>query len=65
MSLSTETAAGAVGRPDVIVDLKPLWFGLAGLNCFYLIVRIYEQIFGWRAGLSRDSLIGERMGFSV
>ena len=28
-----------------------MWIGLAVLNVFYLIVRIYEQIYGWRAGL--------------
>ena len=56
MSLATDTAArtdrgaAAVGD-DVIVDLKPMWIGLAVLNVFYLIVRVYEQIYGWRAGL--------------
>ncbi len=56
MSLATDTAARtdrgatAVGA-DVIVDLKPMWIGLAVLNVFYLIVRVYEQIYGWRAGL--------------
>ncbi|WP_456299339.1 methane monooxygenase/ammonia monooxygenase subunit C, partial [Methylocystis silviterrae] len=28
-----------------------MWIGLAVLNGFYLVVRIYEQIYGWRAGL--------------
>jgi methane/ammonia monooxygenase subunit C len=56
MSLATDTAArtdrgaAAVGA-DVIVDLKPMWIGLAVLSVFYLIVRVYEQIYGWRAGL--------------
>src|SRR5208283_214212 len=51
MSSTTETAAGAAAGTDAIVDLKGMWIGLAVLNVFYLIVRIYEQIFGWRAGL--------------
>jgi methane/ammonia monooxygenase subunit C len=50
MSVTTETAGAAAGEV-AIVDLKGLWIGAAGLNIFYLIVRIYEQIFGWRAGL--------------
>ena len=56
MSSVTDTAArtdrvGVQVGPDVIVDLKPMWIGLVVLNSFYLIVRIYEQIYGWRAGL--------------
>ena len=52
MSVTTETSAGAAAGSDAIVDLKGMWIGVAGLNIFYLIVRIYEQIFGWRAGLN-------------
>jgi len=53
MSLTTETAgkAGVADDTDVIVNMKPFWIGAAALCTFYLIVRIYEQIFGWRAGL--------------
>ncbi len=55
MTSIVDTAArtdksGAVGA-DKIVDLRGLWIGLVVLNVFYLIVRIYEQIYGWRAGL--------------
>ena len=28
-----------------------MWIGLVVLDVFYLIVRIYEQVYGWRAGL--------------
>src|SRR3974390_1019858 len=52
MSSTTSTAAGAAAGTDTIVDLKGMWIGLVVLNVFYLIVRIYEQIYGWRAGLS-------------
>ncbi|ATQ66668.1 MULTISPECIES: bacterial ammonia monooxygenase, subunit AmoC [Methylosinus] len=51
MSVTTETTAGAAAGSDAIVDLRGMWVGVAGLNIFYLIVRIYEQIYGWRAGL--------------
>jgi methane/ammonia monooxygenase subunit C len=51
MSSTTEIAAPAAAPADTIVDLKGMWIGLAVLNTFYLIIRIYEQIFGWRAGL--------------
>jgi methane/ammonia monooxygenase subunit C len=54
MSLTTEAAgkAGATESADVvIVDLKPMWIAAAGLVTFYLFIRIYEQIYGWRAGL--------------
>ena len=49
MSTVTTTAASAA-KSDV-VDLRGMWIGLGLLNTFYLIVRIYEQVFGWRAGL--------------
>src|SRR3974390_1395483 len=51
MSSTTSTAAGAAAGTDTIVDLRGMWIGLLVLNVFYLIVRIYEQIYGWRAGL--------------
>ena len=50
MSSTTSTAAGAAAT-DTIVDLRGMWIGLVVLNTFYLLVRIYEQIYGWRAGL--------------
>ena len=49
--MSSTTAVGAAAGTESVVDLRGLWIGLATLNIFYLIVRIYEQIFGWRAGL--------------
>jgi methane/ammonia monooxygenase subunit C len=51
MSVTTETRVGAAAEVGAIVDLKGMWIGVAALNVFYLIVRIYEQIYGWRAGL--------------
>ena len=50
MASTTSAAAGAAAEVQV-VDLRGMWIGLAVLNVFYLIVRIYEQIYGWRAGL--------------
>jgi methane/ammonia monooxygenase subunit C len=50
MASTTSAAAGAAAEVQV-VDLRGMWIGLALLNTFYLIVRIYEQIYGWRAGL--------------
>ena len=50
--MATLTKTTAVADTDAqVVDLRGMWIGLALLNTFYLIVRIYEQIFGWRAGL--------------
>ena len=51
MSSTTDTAAGAAAGTDTVVDLRGMWIGLITLDVFYLIVRIYEQVFGWRAGL--------------
>jgi len=51
MISTTETAAGAAAGTDTVVDLRGMWIGLVVLDVFYLIVRIYEQVFGWRAGL--------------
>ncbi|MGJ0503704.1 MAG: methane monooxygenase/ammonia monooxygenase subunit C, partial [Methylocystis sp.] len=51
MSITTQSAAGAIDRAQPVIDLKGMWIGLAVLNGFYLVVRIYEQIYGWRAGL--------------
>jgi methane/ammonia monooxygenase subunit C len=51
MSSTTSAAAGAAAEVESVVDLRGMWIGLAVLNLFYLLVRIYEQIYGWRAGL--------------
>ena len=40
---SARTAAVAAEN-ELIVDLRGMWIGLAVLNVFYLIVRVYEQI---------------------
>jgi methane/ammonia monooxygenase subunit C len=45
------SAVVGVATEIAVVDLRGMWIGLAVLNVFYLIVRIYEQIYGWCAGL--------------
>jgi methane/ammonia monooxygenase subunit C len=56
MSLVTETIPGSAAAREAsaalpIFDIKPLLYGAGGLSFFYLLVRIYEQHFGWYAGL--------------
>ena len=51
MTSTTTTAARVKDEADAIINLKPMWIGLAVMTVFYMIVRVYEQIFGWRAGL--------------
>jgi methane/ammonia monooxygenase subunit C len=54
MSLVTETAgAGALeaSAAQPIFDWKPFTFFSAAICVYYVIVRIYEQYFGWYAGL--------------
>ncbi len=54
MSLTTDTAAGKAGAAEstdvVIVNLRPMWIAAGVLVTFYPFIRIYEQIYGWRAG---------------
>jgi methane/ammonia monooxygenase subunit C len=38
-----------------IVDLKPMWFGTIALCTFFVIVRIYEQFYGWSAGMDANA----------
>ena len=52
MTSTATTAAGVRDDADVIINLKPMWIGLGVMTVFYMIVRVYEQIFGWRAGLN-------------
>ena len=51
MTSTTTTAVRVKDDADAIINLKPMWIGLGVMTVFYLIVRVYEQIFGWRAGL--------------
>ena len=51
MSVTTEVAGRSRAEVEKVVDLRGMWIGLAVMNGFYLVVRIYEQIYGWRAGL--------------
>jgi len=54
MSSTTDTAVGAAAGTDRVVDLRGMWIGLIVLNIFYLIVRVYEQVYGWRAVSTRS-----------
>nr|WP_084143982.1 methane monooxygenase/ammonia monooxygenase subunit C [Methylocapsa acidiphila] len=47
------TAIVSVDRP--IADLRPLWIAGAVICAFYVGVRLYEQAFGWYAGLDSFS----------
>ena len=51
MSVVNQSAKAVATGVNEVVDLRGMWIGLGVLNVFYLIVRIYEQVFGWRAGL--------------
>ena len=52
MSVVKQSATAVAADVDTqVVDLRGMWIGIALLNVFYLIVRIYEQVYGWRAGL--------------
>lgn len=59
MSLVTHTepalAAAAASQDRPIVDLKPLWIATLAICAFYVGVRIYEQAFGWIAGMDAYS----------
>ena len=49
------TTAAAAERP--LMDLKWTWIGTAAICAFFVGVREYEQMFGWKAGM--DSYSGE------
>ena len=51
MTSTATTAAYVKDEADAVINLKPMWIGLSVMTIFYTIVRVYEQIFGWRAGL--------------
>jgi len=52
MSLATgKTAAAGAEEVDVIVNYKPAYIAMFCLGMFYVGIRIYEQYFGWKAGL--------------
>ncbi|HUB64358.1 MAG TPA: methane monooxygenase/ammonia monooxygenase subunit C, partial [Methylocella sp.] len=55
MSLVTGTArtsaAAAVAAEERLFDGRPLILGVLAICTFYVGVRIYEQVFGWYAGL--------------
>ena len=53
MSLTTEKAAGSVraAESDSIVNYWPAYWTMICLFVFYVTIRIYEQYFGWKAGL--------------
>ncbi|KAF2992448.1 methane monooxygenase/ammonia monooxygenase subunit C [Methylocystis sp. MJC1] len=51
MSITDTHAAGAAQRATRIVNIKPLLFGVLALTIFVALLRIFEQAFGWTAGL--------------
>lgn len=51
MSLTDTHAAGAAQRATRIVNTKPLLFGVLALTIFVVLLRIFEQMYGWSAGL--------------
>jgi methane/ammonia monooxygenase subunit C len=60
MSLITETTPGraeeaASSAAKLVWDPKPMAIGTIALTVFYIGVRIYEQVFGWYAGLDSFS----------
>ena len=46
-----DAARRAAGFTNAFNDRRPLWIGLTALTLLVLAIRIYEQIFGWSAGL--------------
>ncbi len=59
MTLITDTAqrpaAAIVSVDRPVADLRPLWIAGVAICAFYVGVRIYEQAFGWYAGLDAFS----------
>jgi len=52
MTLATgKVAAVGATEADTIVNYKPAYIAMACLGTFYVCIRIYEQYFGWKAGL--------------
>jgi methane/ammonia monooxygenase subunit C len=45
----------AASHEQPIVDLKPVWLGTIALCAFFVVVRIYEQFYGWSAGMDANS----------
>jgi methane monooxygenase/ammonia monooxygenase, subunit C len=55
MAATPETISGAVAREDVrmseLFNARNLALMLAGFTIFYVIIRWYEEVYGWSAGL--------------
>ncbi|MGD9656772.1 MAG: methane monooxygenase/ammonia monooxygenase subunit C [Methylocystis sp.] len=51
MSMTKAESRSAAAGAERIMDMKPLLFGVAALMVFVAILRLYEQIFAWSAGL--------------
>ncbi|HEY8124210.1 MAG TPA: bacterial ammonia monooxygenase, subunit AmoC [Methylocystis sp.] len=53
MNQTTEKAVSAAqaGETDTIVNYKPAYITMGVMLVFYVGIRIYEQYFGWKAGL--------------
>jgi methane/ammonia monooxygenase subunit C len=53
--LHRRAEAGATSQDRPILDLKPMWIGTIALCAFFVILRIYEQFYGWSAGMDSNS----------
>lgn len=53
MNQTTDKAVSAAqaGEVDTIVNFKPAYITMGVMLVFYVGIRIYEQYFGWKAGL--------------
>jgi methane/ammonia monooxygenase subunit C len=55
MPIAKTDSAGAAQRAARVVDTKPVVFGTIALMLFVALLRLYEQLFGWSAGLDSFS----------
>ena len=55
MDIAKIDAAGVARKADRIIDRKPVLFGVAALTLFVAFLRLYEQLYGWNAGLDSFS----------
>ena len=52
------TTAAAAERP--LIDLKWTWIATVAICAFFIGVREYEQMFGWKAGMELRTLASFR-----
>lgn len=53
--MSTTDTTLSAQRAAPIVNIRPLLFGIVALAFFVVLLRVYEQAFGWTAGLDSFS----------